>query len=237
MTKRILITGASSGIGLAIAEKYIAKNYEVIGIARNFSKSRCKEIQTVELDLSDSKKLVSHLKDSAVLNQEFDALILNAGVGRFGGLEQFSHQQMEEVINTNLTSNLILLKHYLPAFKQQGCKDIVLLGSESALQGAKQGAVYCATKFAIRGLAQSLRADCSTNDIRVILINPGPVNSDFFDELNFEPQIGDEFSLAAETVAQTITQTLDLPRNAVCEEVNVQPMKRAFRSKACNSKP
>ncbi len=232
MNNRILITGASSGIGLALAKLTLHSDYEVVGIARNFDEENNFGLQEVELDLSKIKQLPEQLKENELLNLDFDTLVLNAGIGRFGGLEQFSHTQIEELINTNLVSNLFLLKHYLPRFKQQGAKDIVLLGSESAIQGAKQGAVYCASKFAIRGLAQSLRADCANNDIRVILINPGSVDTNFFDELNFTPQGGEEFALSPESVATAILDALAMPRNSVVEELNIQPMKRSFQKKS-----
>lgn len=231
MINKILVTGASSGIGLALCNKFLLNRNEVTGVARDFSKTDCSGLQKVELDLADIEKLPNELQTNEILKQDFDALILNAGVGRFGGIEQFSYQQIQNLINTNLLSNLFLLKHYLPKFKSQGSKDIVLIGSESSLQGAKQGSIYCATKFAIRGLAQSLRADCSNADIRVVLVNPGPVVTDFFNELDFQPQTGVDFSLSADTVAQSVFDALALPRNAVIEEINLQPMKRSFQKK------
>ncbi|MBX2849503.1 MAG: SDR family NAD(P)-dependent oxidoreductase [Acidiferrobacterales bacterium] len=231
MNKRVLITGASSGIGFALTESFLRRGDEVVGIARDFTNTDCIGLQQIELDLSDIKPLPQSLKQESLLEQDFDVLILNAGEGRFGGLEQFSHDQIEALINTNLVSNLFLLKHFLPSFKQQAGKDIVLIGSESALQGAKQGTVYCASKFAIRGLAQSLRAECANADIRVILINPGAVDTDFFADLNFQPQRGDEFAMTAKTVAKAIQDALNLPRNSVVEEINIQPIKRSFKKK------
>ena len=154
--------------------------------------------------------------------------MLNAGYGRFGGIEQFSYAQIRHLIDTNLVSNLFLLKHYLPEFKRSGAKDIVLLGSESALNGGKQGAIYSASKFAIRGLAQSLRADCAAADIRVILVNPGPVDSDFFADLHFQPVAGKQYSISPAAIAQAIVSALDQPRTTVVEEINIQPIKKAF---------
>lgn len=224
-----LVTGASSGIGLATSRALFDAGYSVEGIARNFSKAQFEELQKVELDLSMVDALPEALHQ---FKRAPDVLVLNAGYGQFGGIEQFSHSQIRRLVDTNLVSNLFLVKHFLPKMKQQGGgSDIVLIGSESALHGAKAGAVYCATKFAIRGLAQSLRADCSTANIRVMLVNPGPVASGFFDELNFQPQDGDEFEIPAESVASAIMSALDQPRSVVVDEINIQPIKRSFRKK------
>lgn len=226
--QRALITGASSGIGLATAQLLVEQGFDVEGIARNFSNAPCDGMSFTEIDLSTLDKLPARLSQ---FKQAPNLLVLNAGYGQFGGLEQFSHAQIESLINTNLTSNIFLLKHFLPKMKQQGGGDIVLIGSESSLQGAKAGAVYCATKFAVRGLAQSVRADCSTADIRVILVNPGPVSSGFFDDLNFEPNHGDDFTIEPESVAKAILDAIDQPRNVVVDEINLQPMKRSFQKK------
>ena len=201
------------------------------GVARDFLKTPDTGMTQLVLDLADLETLPETLKTQNAFNANFDALILNAGYGQFGGLEQFSHQQIRHLLDTNLVSNLFLIKHFLPNFKKQGGKDIVLIGSESALQGAKQGAVYCASKFAIRGLAQSLRADCANSDVRVILINPGPVDTPFFDELNFEPEQGAKYALDPESVADTILHALRQPREAVIDEISIQPIKRVFKAK------
>lgn len=235
MKKTALITGASSGVGLALAEKMLEQGVFVTGVARGFAKlsDRPVDIDMLQccVDLSDIDRLAARLTDDAGLNKAFDVLVLNAGYGRFGGIEQFSHKQIRHLVDTNLVSNLFLIKHFLPKMKVNGGGDIVLIGSESALQGGKSGAVYCATKFALRGLAQSLRADCSTANIRVILINPGAVDSDFFDDLNFKPQDGSDFVIPAESVATAILNALNQPRNVVCDEINLQPIKRSFQKK------
>lgn len=223
-----LVTGASSGIGLATARSLYSSGYWVQGIARDFSKTDFDALIKYELDLSKIDNLANALKQ---FKSAPNVLVLNAGYGQFGGIEQFSHDQIRRLVDTNLVSNLFLIKHFLPMMKQQGSGDIVLIGSESAVQGAKAGAVYCATKFAIRGLAQSLRADCSTAGIRVILVNPGPVESNFFDQLNFEPLPSDEFEMPVESVAEAIMSALSQPRTVVVDEINIQPMKRSFRKK------
>lgn len=229
--KHALITGASSGIGLATAKQLMDSGVEVTGVARHFDSAKTGTMRQSVVDLGDLTELAQTLQSDEAFSRDYDFLMLNAGYGCFGGLENFSQQQIQHLVNTNLTSNLFLIKHFLPRFKKQGGKDIVIVGSESSLQGAKQGAVYCATKFALRGLAQSLRADCSNSDVRVVLVNPGPVNSGFFDELNFQPEAGDNYSIEPADVAQAVIHALQQPRTTVVEEILLQPMKRAFKKR------
>ena len=232
VNRNTLITGATKGIGLQLSKTLLQRDCRVYGVGRDFSNLEQLEyddgLTQIACDLGDLEQLEETLPK---LPKDIGLLVLNAGFGQFGGLEQFSHAQVKRLVDTNLVSNIYLLKHYLPFMKAQGGGDIVLLGSESGLQGAKAGAVYCATKFALRGLAQSLRADCSNANIRVNLVNPGPVDSDFFESLKFEPQEGQEFVLNSQDIALAIIGALDQPRHVVYEEVNIQPMKRSFRKK------
>lgn len=222
-----LITGASRGIGLASALSLVDVGLQVTGVGRDFSNTP-ETFNHTMCDLGNLDELTAQL---TCFPSSVGVLILNAGIGQFGGLEQFSHAQIQRMVNVNLVSSLYISKHYLPLMKRQGGGDIVIVGSESAMQGARAGAVYCATKFALRGLAQSLRADCSTSNIRVHMVNPGPAATGFFDDLNFTPQEGQEFVLNAEDVAAAIVHALGQPRNVVTDEINLQPMKRSFRKK------
>ena len=209
----------------------MARDAHVVGIARDFSSVDESQMEKLELDLGDLQSLSECLANEPMLQRDFQVIVLNAGYGLFGGLENFSQQQIRHLLDVNLVSNLFLLKHFLPKLKAQDSADIVFIGSESALRGGKQGSVYCASKFAIRGLVQSLQHDCSGTDIRCMLINPGPVATDFFDDLGFVPEAGDDYALDADTVADALLNALDQPRNAVTTEINLQPVKRAFRKK------
>ncbi|GHA01619.1 short-chain dehydrogenase [Arenicella chitinivorans] len=228
LPKRALVTGASTGIGLAVAQGLHKSGYTVDGIARGKPAQVSDWLTMHQIDLSKINTLPDKLR---ALSLDHSVLVLNAGYGRFGGLEQFSYSQIQHLLDTNLTSNVFLIKHFLPHLKRAGGGDVVIIGSESALQGGPAGAVYCASKFALRGLAQSLRADCAGNNIRVMLINPGPVATEFFAETSFEPKSGEVYSLTAEQVAESVLHAIQQPRNVVIEEINLQPMHRSFQKK------
>lgn len=222
--KRALVTGASSGIGAEISQQLQARGYHVTGLSRR-SIETSDSFEAWALDLSDIVKLEAALSSDT---REFDVLILAAGFGRFASLEEFSYQQINQLINTNLIANLYLCKRFIPAMKRQKFGDVVFIASEAALAGARFGAVYSASKFALRGLAQSLRAETRNANIRVMSCFPGPVSTPFFDELNFEPQMGREFVLDASDVASALIHSLEQPRHVVAEEIVIQALKRSF---------
>ena len=230
MTKRVLITGVTSGIGKAMAQRALEQGSLVSGIGRDFAKLDVELASKLTLDLGRLDEVAKAAKQMAK-QPAFDTLILNAGYGHFGAIEQFSAEQIEYLINTQVSAQLILLSALLPAMKRRGQGDVVIIGSEAALQGAEQGSVYCAAKFALRGMAQSLRAECARSGVRVILVNPGPVRTPFFDDLSFAPAEGEAYALDPKDVARTVFDTLALPATAVVDELQIQPLKRVFRKK------
>ncbi|RLA04010.1 MAG: short-chain dehydrogenase, partial [Gammaproteobacteria bacterium] len=187
--RTILVTGASSGIGHAIATLLLKRGCRVIGLARDFSKATfdSDNFVAVSIDLSRLDELAARLETLIQDEPAIDGVILCAGSGRFGSLEEFSHTQIRALIELNLTSPIYLARTLIPGMKQRASGDIVFMGSEAARTGGKRGAVYSAAKFGLRGLAQSLRQECASSGVRVSIVNPGMVKTAFFDELDFQP--------------------------------------------------
>lgn len=230
---KILITGASSGIGAATAKKLLEKGHQVIGLARDFSKFQCKDAHFIplEVDLSDLKELPHFLSSLAKKHSDIDALILNAAQGLFGCLEQFSYAQIQSNIHLNLTSQLFLTKAFIPQMKHSRRGTLIFMGSEAALQGKPQGSLYCSSKFALRGFVQSLRQECSKSNIRISLINPGPVKTPFFNEQNFIHGPQPENYCLPEEVAELIVLQLESRLGLVFEEINLSPLKKVIEYK------
>lgn len=227
---RVLITGASSGIGRAVCEKLLTAGHHVVGIARDFSKFPCdhQNFTTHSIDLADLTQLPKHLKNLIATYPDLDTLILNAGRGHFGDLEQFSYEQIRALTDLNFTSHAFITRAFLPQLKKNGHGHLIFTGSEAALTGTQKGSLYCAAKFALRGFAQAIRAETARNGIRVTLVNPGMVQSPFFDELDFRP--GDDSSnyILPEDVAEVIVQALMAREGTVIDEINLSPQKRVI---------
>lgn len=230
----VIVTGASSGIGLAMVKALLADGYSVLGIAKEFSSNKIDDprYKTVEVDIADHKSLTSKISQ---LIEEIDlpikALVNNAGLGKMGNLEQLSLDDMQLVMDTNFMSHVIVTKTILPVLKKQQHADIVFTGSEAALHGARQGSIYCASKFAIRGFAQALREECAKSGVRVSLINPGAVRTPFFEDLHFEPGELSENAIEPEDIADALIMILSTREGTVIDEINLSPMTQVWRRK------
>ena len=231
--KCILVTGSSSGIGYEITSKLLDLGAKVIGIARNHDKSNLenKNYTTYNCDVSVHEKLEILMKQILKNHPQINCLISNAGYGNFGPLENFSTLQINNFLSTNLTSHLIITKLLLPHFKRNKMGDIIFIGSESGLLGAKNGSLYCTAKFGLRGFTESLSKDVSKKNIRVSIINPGMVRTDFFENLNFEPGNNEENTISIKDISSTVAYILALSRNTIVDEINLSPSKKSVKFK------
>ncbi len=231
--KCILITGSSSGIGYEITSKLLDLGAKVIGIARNYDRSKLenKNYITYKCDVSARKKLELLLKQILKSHPEINCLISNAGYGDFGPLENFSTLNIENFVSTNLTSHIVITKLLLPHFKKIKMGDIIYIGSEAGLLGAKNGTLYCAAKFGLRGFSEALSKDVARKNIRVSIINPGMVRTSFFENLNFEPGNNEENTINIKDISSTIAYILNLSRNTIVDEINLSPSKKVIKFK------
>jgi|TARA_B110000483_G_scaffold162567_1_gene192676 3-hydroxy acid dehydrogenase/malonic semialdehyde reductase len=232
--KLVVITGASSGIGLALVKALLEQGYAVLGIANNFEKAGLDhpDFSSRSINLADIDALEESM--SAVLSDidmPVKALINNAGIGRMGFLEQLSVKDIRLVMDTNLTSQIIVTKAFLPLLKKQGEGDILFMGSEAALKGARQGSIYCASKFAVRGFSQALRDECGKSGVRVTLINPGAVRTPFFEKLQFEPGPAPENAIEPEDISGAISMVLAARQGTVFDEITLSPRNHVWKKK------
>ena len=229
--RHVLVTGSSSGIGRAISEHLLRVGATVIGIARNHKKfdPNTDKYKTFQVDVSDLKALPGCLKDILSIHPQLNGLVSNAGYGQFGGLENFSAEQISSYINTNLTSHMVITRLVLPHFKVQKRGDIVFIGSDAALEGSKKGSLYCAAKFGLRGFSQAIREECASKNVRVSLINPGMVRTQFFEKLDFRP--GDDAANAIEPddVALAAISVFSARPGTVINEINLTPLKKVIK--------
>jgi short-subunit dehydrogenase len=170
---KVLITGASGGLGQAIAKKLASLGAKVIltsrrsEILQNLADSLGGEF--IPADLSDptaAKKLFEKIND-------IDILVLNAGLPATGKFEDMDIQEIEKIMRVNLYSPLELSKLFLPGMLKRGSGHIVFVSSLSGKAATPGSSIYSATKFGMRGLAFGMRADLNDNNIGVSVVSPG----------------------------------------------------------------
>ncbi|PCI25779.1 hypothetical protein COB57_01055 [Candidatus Peregrinibacteria bacterium] len=176
--KTMCVTGVSRGIGHALVMDII-DDYIVYGISRRDPDIYHKNFHWIESDVNDIEKIRKSIP-------EIDIFIGNAGVGYFGKLDNISSLQIKEIIETNLVSNILLSQAFLLDIRKNSGQ-YIFIGSQSGEVPASLGAVYVASKFGLRGFAESLFLDEKKYGVGVTLIQPGMVHTSFFQNTFFQP--------------------------------------------------
>lgn len=234
----IILTGCASGIGLAMVTSLVGAGFTVVGIDKiersdltAFKDSD--QFRFVKADIADIANLPKFAKSlSESIEGPIRALVNNAGIGKMGFLEQLSVADLQLVMDTNFMSHAVLTKTLLPRLKRQTLPcDIVFTGSEAAIKGARQGSIYCASKFALRGFSQALREECGKSNVGITLLNPGAVRTPFFDDLDFEPGPHSDNAIEAADVADILLTVLKGRPGTVFDEINLSPLTQVWQRK------
>lgn len=229
--RHILVSGSTSGIGRATTELLLSSGAKVTGIARNHEQFQPNDenYNTVALNLGDLSNITSTITEIMTSSPDIDGLVNCAGFGKFGSLENFSSEQIQAYINVNLISHLIVTRSVISQFKSSEMGDIIFMGSEAALKGSQMGSLYCTVKFGIRGFAQSIRQESADKNIRVTIINPGMVRTEFFNNLKFRPGDDDKNAIEPSDVAKSILTVLSMRQGTVIDEINLTPQKKVIK--------
>lgn len=228
---KILITGSSGGIGKNIRDNFLKDKNTVIGLARDHRGFTHKNYISYDIDLSKITHIKAIYGNIAKTHQDIDVVIINAGLGDFKELEQFSDEQVLNLFNVNVVSQILLVKSLIPNLKKQKNKKIIFIGSEAALDGANKGTIYCSTKFALRGFAQSLRKECNKSNVAVTIINPGMVKTDFYENQNFTHGDMMENYILPDNISDLVKLISTSNNNFDIDEINLSPMKKVVRQK------
>ena len=190
--KTALVTGCSSGIGYSTCLLLARNNFKVYGTVRNLSKA--KKIQEVIdkekiplkiilLDVNDSESIQNAIRDILYDSRKIDVLINNAGYGMFGPIEDITTEDVKLQFETNFFGVIRLIKEIVPIMRKQGNGTIVNISSMVGRFGVPLNAAYVSSKFAIEGLSESISYELAEFGIKIIVIEPGVVQTNFFNNL------------------------------------------------------
>lgn len=183
MTRSLLITGCSSGIGLDAARRLRARGWRVLATCRreeDCARLMAEGLESLPLDLASSESIAGAVAEVlARTDGRLDALFNNAAFAIPGALEDLPRAALREIFETNLFGTHELTARVIPAMRAQGAGRIVTCSSVLGFAALPWRGAYVATKFALEGLTDVLRREMAGTGIHVSLIEPGPITSAF----------------------------------------------------------
>lgn len=237
------ITGASSGIGAASAHALAAQKYSLILCARREDRlsklaqeirdKYAVQVHICCVDINDTQAVDLWLEKNPSLLPQVEILLNNAGLAK--GLAKFQDSSWEDtdlMLQTNVRSLLYITRKILPFMTAKKSGHIINIGSVSGRWVYPSGAVYCATKFAVRAITEGLRMDLAGTAIRVTNIEPGMVNTDFSlvrleDSEKAKLVYKGMTPLQAADIAETVAWIVSRPKHVNIQELVIYPTDQA----------
>ena len=208
-SKIALVTGASSGIGQATAERLAKAGYTVYGTSRRGGDAGERSFQMLSLDVTSDESVDAAVQQLMQREGRIDLLVNNAGFGVApAGAEESTIEQAQSIFDTNFFGIIRMTRAVLPHMRKQGAGRIINIGSVLGLLPMPYGALYAATKHAIEGYSESLDHELRTRGIRVSVIEPAYTKTPF--DANFlEPDAKlDEYREARAAVSQRVKEVM-----------------------------
>src|SRR5258705_9304743 len=219
-----LITGGSSGIGRAIAQAFVASGARVAITGRDERRltetARELGVHPIRANVAVEADVERTYREVLQKFGDLDILVNNAGIGVFKGLVDFDRENFEAVFATNVTGAMLMAREAARHFVKRQRGNIVNIASTSALRGAPNGTAYYASKFALRGMTECWRAELRKYNIRVFLVNPSEVVTNFFQTAGL-PQKVNPTKLRPEDIAYMVKAILEMEDRGFTPELSI----------------
>jgi NAD(P)-dependent dehydrogenase (short-subunit alcohol dehydrogenase family) len=212
MTQRspvVLVTGASSGIGKAVARAFAAKGFEVFGTSRNPQKTEpIPGVELVQLDVTDPESVSAAVSTVIQRAGRIDVLVNNAGFGVIGAAEESSIAQAQELFDTNFFGLVRTTNELLPHLRAQRSGRIINISSVVGFLPTPYGALYSASKHAVEGYSQSLDHETREFGVRISVVEPGFTNTSFEAAATYGDSPIQSYAPIREHVKQLFTESV-----------------------------
>ncbi len=182
MSRHVIVTGASRGIGASIAEHFIARGDQVVGLSRS-GRAPAGCASSIAVDVADSSSLTDAVKTSVAAFGPVDVAVANAGLTRDGLALRMSDEQWHEVLSTNLDGAFFLARAALASMVRARSGSVIFISSVGPFMGVPGQANYAAAKAGMVGLARSLAKEVASRGITVNVVAPGLIETDMTAEL------------------------------------------------------
>lgn len=238
MKKLVVITGASSGIGLALAKRFSKEGYPVLMIARRaelMQKENLPNTVCRSVDVTDPKAMEKAIKEAEKIYGETDLLINCAGIMLLGDINKQDYAEWENMIDVNIKGILTGTHYVLPQMTARNSGTIINFSSIAGRKTFDNHAVYCGTKFAVHAITEAIRKEVSQSNVRLLTIAPGVVETPLLSHTtdaeivkNYEEwKKSIENGLDTEQIADTVFFMYTMPQNVSIREVVIAKTKQA----------
>lgn len=217
--KAAIVTGASSGIGKAIAEMLVLLGYEVFGFGRQFTEDVT--FHAIVCDLLDTGTLERHIRQ---IRKQYGIYILvnNAGVGYYGLHEELNATKIKQMVRTNLELPLILSNLLLRDLKKSKGY-LIQISSVTALKNSPHGCAYGATKAGLTAFSESLFEEARKYGVKVTVIHPDMTQTNLYRNADFTAAEDLQASLHPKDVAEAVRFVLTVRNGMVIPEITLSP--------------
>ena len=228
--KKVVVTGASSGIGRAISERLLRLGYSVIGVSRTVETSlfSSEHFTALQVDLSNEKETL--LLCEKLKKENIHILVNAAGLGRFEPHEELDAKSITEMTFLNLTAPMLLTNTTLRSLKKSEGY-LININSIEALRASKFAGVYSATKAGLKAFGDSLFEETRKSRLSVTNINPDMTESNFYDALRFETSAKENEKLFASDIADAVEHILTMRKGAVVSEYTIRSLQFGISKK------
>lgn len=233
MKKTAVVTGASSGIGHAIAGMLCEEGFEVYGFGRNFERDESESCSPcfypVICDLSDTDLLLKKL-DEIKKSHRISILVNAAGIGYYGPHEEINIKKIQEMVRINLEVPMILTQYFLRDLKKE--KGYVInISSVTAQKTNTHGCAYGATKAGLTSFSGSLFEEIRKYGVKVVAVHPDMTKTNLYRHADFCEGEEEESYLFAEEIAEVVREILNQRDGVVVTSVTVRPQIHRIRKK------
>jgi 3-oxoacyl-[acyl-carrier protein] reductase len=220
-----LVTGGSSGIGLAIAKALTDAGSRVAITGRNQARladaAKAIGAHAIAGDVSNEEDVTRTYREFLAKFGHLDILVNSAGFGVRRPLVEMDRAKFDAIFQTNVTGTMLMSREAARHFIERKSGNIVNLASTAALRGAANGTAYYGSKFAVRGMTECWRAELRQHNVRVFLINPSEVLTNFATNAGFTQDDDNPTKLQAEDIAHIVKAALEMHDRGFTTELTV----------------
>ncbi|HCD9234090.1 TPA: SDR family oxidoreductase [Elizabethkingia anophelis] len=236
--KLVVITGASSGFGKALAIEFSKCGYPLLLLARRIDKMELLGLPNTickKVDVTNPDQFENAVREAETIYGKTDLLINNAGIMLLGDLATQNPQQWQRMLDVNIMGVMNGMKIVMSDMKERASGTIINVSSMAGVMPFGNHAAYCASKYGVRGLTQTARMELSPYNVRVIVAEPGAVSTELLEHTTdqsikdnyykWKEQVG-AINITADDVAKSIKFVYELPQSVLIREFIISDTKQ-----------